>query len=286
MRRWHRKSLLLLAMSIGIAGIVWSQMGMYLGHLFFGVDVKVNVFKFCVSLFKENSFYYFLVITMLNAVIAYALLVTISKVVKQYIGSRKMMRKLLANREITHTASLIERFKPINQHIMVIRHAQPLAFTAGLRRPLVVLSTAMIEMLSDEELDAVVHHEIYHQQNHDTYKIFMMQLIARSLWFIPLVRWSLNNYNIMSELMADEYAVRQSGSEQGLGSALLKLIKNAYSDNPTPVLVHFTDGAVNYRLQQLLEPNDDIPLKADLVSIVSSLLVFILFMGMIVLAIA
>jgi Zn-dependent protease with chaperone function len=286
MRRWHRKSVLLLLLSLGIAGIVWSQMGMYLVHLLFGVDVKVNFFKFCMSLFHEDSLYYFLIITFLNAIIAYTMLVTAVKLVKQYMGSRKMKARLLALREIKQTAWLIERFRPANQHVIVIRHTQPLAFTVGLRRPLVVLSSAMVDMLGDGELEAVVHHEIYHQQSYDTLKIFALQLVAQSLWFIPLFRWSLRNYSIMSELMADEFAVQQTGSEHGLGSALLKLIKNAFSDNPTPVLVRFTDGVVNYRLQQLVEPSDGIPVKADFISVILSVSVLFMFMAMIVLAIA
>jgi hypothetical protein len=58
MMRWQRKSSLVLALSLLIAGLVWSQMGMYLAHIMFGVNLQVNFFKFCLSLFKEKSFYH------------------------------------------------------------------------------------------------------------------------------------------------------------------------------------------------------------------------------------
>lgn len=285
MRRWERKSALVLLLSFGIAILVWSQMGMYMAHLLFGVDVKINVFKFCISLFYENTTYYFLMIILLNALIAYSFLVTLVKLVQQFIFSRRLKLRLLAMRDIKLTAAIIERFEPVNQNLIVIDHAQAVAFTVGLRNPLIVLSSALIDMLSDDELDAVIQHETFHQSHYDAAKIFMLQLAAQSLWFVPLTRWSMQNYKIMSELMADEYAITKTGSELGLGSALVKLIKNAFSDNPTPVLAHFTDGVVNYRLQQLVEPRDGIPVKLNMVSIVISVQVLLLFMGMVVLAI-
>ncbi|MCA0754188.1 M56 family metallopeptidase [Paenibacillus sp. N4] len=285
MRRWERKSALVLLLSFGIAILVWSQMGMYMAHLLFGVDVKVNVFKFCISLFHEHTTYYFLMITLLNALIAYSFLVTLIKLAQQFISSRRLKVRLLAIRDIKLTAAIIESFEPVNQNLIVISHPQAVAFTVGLRNPLIVLSSALIETLSRDELDAVIQHETFHQSHYDTAKIFMLQLAAQSLWFVPLSRWSLKNYKIMSELMADEYAITKTGSELGLGSALVKLIKNAFSDNPTPVLAHFNDGVVNYRLQQLVEPQDGIPVKLNIVSIVISVQVLLLFMGMIVLAV-
>ncbi len=284
MRR-QRKSSIILALSVWIAIIVWSQMGMYLCHILFGVDIKVNFFRFCLSLFRENSLYYFLVITLLNITIAYTFILSFIKMIQQYVLSKKLKTKLMGMRNITLTANLIQQFQPLNQHMIVIDHGQAMAFTAGIRRPLIVLSSALVEMLDDQELEAVIAHEIYHQNHYDSLKIFLLQLIARSLWFIPLTKWSYYNYKMMSELLADEHAIQYTGSEIGLGSALLKLIKNNFSDNPTPVLVHFSDGIVNYRLQQLVDPQSSIPLKLDAVSLVISIQVMLLIICMNVLAI-
>jgi Zn-dependent protease with chaperone function len=283
--RWQRKSSLVLALSLFIAILVWSQMGMYIVHLIFGVDVKVNFFKFCISLFKENSLYYFIVITFLNSIIAYAILITIIKIIQQFVLSRRFITRLMSLRNINLTARVIQQFKPLNQNIIVIDHKQAMAFTVGFRRPLVVLSSELIEMLDHRELEAVIEHESFHQSHNDSLKIFILQLISQSLWFIPITKWTYHNYKLMSELLADEYAIKKTGSELGLGSALLKLIKKGFSDNPTPVLVYFTDGVVNYRLQQLVDPGHDIPVRLGTTSIVISIHVLLLFMSMIVLAI-
>lgn len=200
---------------------------MYLAHLIFGVDVKVNFFRFCVSLFKENTVYYFLVITFLNVVIAYAILITLMKVTQQYILSRRFKTKLMSLRNISLTAHVIKEYQPLNQNIIVIDHEHAIAFTVGFRRPLVVLSSGLTEILDHQELEAVIEHESFHQRQFDALKIFLLQIISQSLWFIPLTKWSYQNYKLISELLADEYAIKETGSELGLGSALLKLIKKA-----------------------------------------------------------
>jgi Zn-dependent protease with chaperone function len=285
MMRWQRKSSIVLALSLLIAGLVWSQMGMYLAHLMFGVNVQVNFFKFCMSLFKEKSFYYFLVITFLNALIVYTVLITLIRFVQQYALSIRFRKKIMSLRDQTKTDQIIRDYKPQNNNLIVIDHKQTMAFSMGFRKPLIVLSTGLIEMLDRHELEAVIEHEAFHQNNHDSLKIFILQLISQALWFIPLTKWTYQNYKIISELMADEYAVIKTGSELGLGSALLKLIKNCFHENAAPVLAHFADGSVNYRLQQLVDPQKNIPVKLETISIVISINVLLLFMSMIVLAV-
>lgn len=285
MMRWQRKSTMVMALSLLIAILVWSQMGMYIAHLIFGVNLKVNFFKFCISLFKEDSLYYFLVITFLNSLIAYAVLISVMKIIQQYVQSRRFKIKLMSLRDIHLTASIIRNFQPINQNIIVIDHKHAMAFTVGFRRPIVVLSSGLVELLDQQELEAVIEHESFHQSHYDSAKIFLLQLISQSLWFIPITKWTYHNFKLISELSADEYAIKKTGSELGLGSALLKLIKKGFSDNPTPVLVYFSDGAINYRLQQLVDPDQAIPVRIGTISIVISIHVLLLFMGMIILAI-
>ncbi|ERI07869.1 M56 family metallopeptidase [Aneurinibacillus aneurinilyticus] len=282
--RWKQKSFLVIGLSLLIAILVWSQIGMYLVHILFGVSIQVNFFKFCISLFREGSFYYFLIIILLNTLIIYTVLITLIRIGQQYFLYSRFRKKIFALRNIEITGSLIRAFQRQNQDIIVINHEQLLAFTMGFRRPCIVLSTGLIEILEDHELEAVVEHETFHQQNYDSLKIFTLQLISQSLWFIPLTKWSYRNYKIISELLADEYAIQKMGSELGLGSALLKLIKNCFHANATPVLAHFSDESVNYRLQQLVDPKRTIPVRMDAMSILISIHVILIFMSMIMLA--
>lgn len=57
--------------------------------------------------------------------------------------------------------------------------AEVAAFTIGLFRPKVVISEGMIQTFSDEEMDAIIFHEEYHQNNHDPLKLFLFYVISR-----------------------------------------------------------------------------------------------------------
>lgn len=276
-----KKSAFILGLSLLIAVFVWGQIGMYLVHLLFGVNIRVNFFKFCISLFKERSFYYFLMIVLLNAFIAYTVLVTLIKVTEQYILAKRFKQKLVQLKNTELTNILNQEYNRQSQDIMVVHHNQSLAFTIGCMKPYIVLSSGLIEMLEDHELEAVIEHETFHQRNRDPLKVFILQLISQSLWFIPVTKWAYQNYKIMSEVLADGYAIQRTGSELGLGSALLKLIKNEFHPGIGPVLVHFSDESVNYRLQQLVNPQKAIPVRLTTTSIVVSIHMLFLFMGMV-----
>ncbi|MFF2289463.1 M56 family metallopeptidase [Peribacillus butanolivorans] len=277
---WKKKSYFVISLSLLIAGVVWSQMGAFLVHIFFGVNIKANFFKFCFSLFKEGSVYYFVVITLLIIVISYSILITLFKIAEQYLLSRRFKQKLFNYKNVEKTRSINETFKRANKDILVVNADQPLAFTLGFRRPFIVFSTSLIQLLDFDELEAVVEHESFHKKKYDPLVIFILQLISQALCFVPLTKWCYENYKIISELLADEYAINKMGTELGISTALLKLIKHSCSDKSSPVLVHFSNESVNYRLQELVDPKSTIPLRADITTIFVSIYVLIILLGM------
>lgn len=282
----EKKSVFALVLSISIAVFVWTQMLMYAAHLLLGINLHMNIFKFCTSLFKENSILYTGVVVALNGLIIYTVLMTLFRLVQQYILTRKFGIRLqqLHIEELTET--ITSRFGRKRGSLRVISQEQPLAFTAGFRNPCIVLSTGLLRMLDPCELEAVIEHETFHQQNFDARKLFVLQLISQGLWFIPLTRWSYQNYQILSELLADHYAIRRMGSELGLGSALLKLIKTRMPDSSAAGVVCFSGYSVNYRLQQLLNPEENIPVRLEIEAIVISISMLLMFLTMTVLAVA
>lgn len=286
MMRWRGKSFLFFSLSLLIACLVWSQMGMYLAHLILGVNLEVNFFEFCLNLFKENTLYFFIVMIILKTIIAYSVMITLLQMTQQYVRSRRFKAKVMKLRNECLTSHLVHEFDRSHQDLIVIDHKQAMAFTLGLRRPLIVLSSSLIELLDHHELEAVIEHESFHQNNHDSLKIFILQIISKALWFIPLTQWTYHNCRIISELLADEYAIRKTGSELGLSSALLKLIKSCFINQSAPVMAYFAEESVNFRLEQLLKPQRKIPIKLGMTSMVISVHMLIIFMGMIILAIA
>jgi Zn-dependent protease with chaperone function len=256
-----------------------------MAHLLFGVDVEVNFFRFCISLFKEQSFYYFLVTFFLNAFIAYTVLLTFFKTAEQIILTKRLKAKLAQFKHDELTEHINLAFNRNKDEILVIENDQSLAFTIGFIKPSIVLSTRLLKMLDKHELEAVIQHEAYHQRNYDSLKIFLLQVISQGLWFIPLTKWSYLNYKIISEVLADKYAIKKTGSELGLSSALVKFIKHGFKQNSKPVLVHFSAEAVNFRLQQLVSPKNAIPVSLNKRSVLVSIHVLLFLMSLIYVAI-
>jgi Zn-dependent protease with chaperone function len=188
----------------------------------------------------------------------------------------------LVNPQLTEKLLFKLNRKPSD--LIVVNADQMLAFTVGFRSPRIVISDCLLEMLDEQELRAVIEHETFHQINRDGIKILVLQFISQALWFIPIAHWSYQNYKIISELAADEYAIDRSGSELGLGSAMLKLIRKGFKSNSAPVLVHFADGSINYRLKQLVNAERSLPVKLDAVSMVTSVYMLMLVLMLMIVA--
>jgi beta-lactamase regulating signal transducer with metallopeptidase domain len=281
---WKNKATVVFGLGLSFAMFFFMQMGLYLINIFCGPAFFDNIFQFCIRIFKKGSIEYYIVLVLVNSYVAYTIFLICKKVLFELINVRKLRRRisLLNNRSLS--TQLNESFMREKGDIAVINSNQPIALTFGLLNPTIVLSTTLVEMLEDEELEAVIHHETAHQKNFDTLKVFLLQTISAVMWYIPLTQWVYNNFRIMIELVADEYAIFRMGSELGLGSALLKLIKTHINIKTPAIIVPFADGSVDYRLKQLLEPQQTLPVKLQTKSILISIyaMVFIMILMVIV----
>ncbi|MDQ5950779.1 MAG: hypothetical protein QG639_55 [Patescibacteria group bacterium] len=117
---------------------------------------------------------------------------------------------------------------------LVTSHSRPLAVTAGILSPKVVLSKSLIKQLNERELEAVVLHEIYHQQHRHGLLYILAEAIAASLTaIIPVLKDVIKNMKLDFETSADQHAVSFQGSSKYISSALAKLSPTAIS-TPLP----------------------------------------------------
>ena len=79
----------------------------------------------------------------------------------------------------------------------------------GLFRPKVVMSEGLLQTFSDEEIDAIIFHEEYHQKNWDPLKLFCFTLLAEGMMYIPILKGLLQRYHTYQELAADKYAMQK-----------------------------------------------------------------------------
>ena len=147
----------------------------------------------------------------------------------------------------------------LGQHTVFVQFEPPLIFTHGLFRPKVWLSTGLMRLLSDDELEAVLRHEDHHLEAFDPLKILVARCLSRALFFVPVARDLCETYAIAKEVAADAHATRAMDDALPLARALHKLI----AGQPISALNAAFVGETNVteaRLLALLDPAHPLPL--------------------------
>lgn len=123
----------------------------------------------------------------------------------------------------TSTYKLISRLG-LHDKAILVKSDKQFAFCLGVRVPKIYFSTGLLAHLSHKELEAVLLHEQYHLENHDTFTMIVAS-VAQSLFpFFPLINDLINRYRIEREIAADKFAVGKLADKYILISALKKLL--------------------------------------------------------------
>lgn len=280
---WKNRSKAIFVSSFCCAAFVLFQMAMYAGHMLFDWDTQWNLFQICGYWLRSVGFYW--LVYVLNALVALTFARYLWLFGQQLYAARSIRAKLEKRRNAAYTRLLNERVLSGRGNLMVVAHPQPVAFTMGLARPCVIVSDGLVDMLDREELEAVLHHEMYHLAQRDPLKTFLLQLFASVLWYLPILRWCHQQYKIARELLADHYAIEAMGSPAALGSALLKLLKRDRQHKMAFAHVSFADTAIDYRIRQILDPQAKLPLRLPLKSVIVSLQVLFILSALLLVAV-
>jgi|SRR5699024_8875337 len=273
-----RKSSVILFSSLAISGILLSQMGLYIISMFTGWSMKFNLVEVCHSGLKTlglTSLEY-----ILDGLIIYTFIYGLWKIGIQFFQTARMNRRFKLYKERKLSLEINQYYQESVEEIMVLSYPAPFAITMGFVRSKIVLTTGLINLLTNDELDAVIVHEAYHNKNRDPLKIFLLTLSASVLWYIPIQKWFMKTYGMLQEVLADEHAIEQQDTATNLGSALLKMLKVGKQKNMPFVCVSFADTSVNYRIEYILNPVKNIPLDIPLNVLCISSVIFSLICGL------
>lgn len=163
------------------------------------------------------------------------------------------------------------------------------AFTAGLFKPVLVLNSSLAAMLDQDELEAVIAHELAHVRRKDTLKGWLVSLSRDIVFFNPLSSFLLNRLFLENERLCDTEAIRLTGSSRRNYAAVLIRVWRLALEQPSrkPGLTSAFAGRgrdLERRITRLLQdPEEEPKLPGLLFNLI--LLVFftgsILFLGLI-----
>lgn len=107
------------------------------------------------------------------------------------------------------------------KRLRLLERAEPTAYTSGYVWPAVTLSTGLLTLLDDFELEALLLHEAAHIRRRDPLRMLIVTCIASAFVVAPLVRQAAKSFRTAREIDADSWVVRRMGSPSALASALL-----------------------------------------------------------------
>ncbi|NNC10534.1 M56 family metallopeptidase [Planctomonas sp. JC2975] len=131
-----------------------------------------------------------------------------------------------AERQRRHHAQLLRLLSdpmPERPGTRVIDHATPVAYCLpGTPRAVTVLSAGLLELLSDEELAAVVAHERAHVTQHHHVLLVAFSAWRSALPWFPIATRAHEAVGLLVELLADDHA-RRTVSERNLSRAVARV---------------------------------------------------------------
>lgn len=109
--------------------------------------------------------------------------------------------------------------------LVIYETPYPFACVSGVWKPKVLLASGLLEVMDDQELRAVLAHELAHVKSNDNLLNQVLVLIRHLTFFSPVTHLAHIRYSIAREEAADDLAATMLAQPTDLASALVKVIR-------------------------------------------------------------
>ena len=133
--------------------------------------------------------------------------------------------------------------------VQVVPTDKVLCFCMGLLRPRIVVSTGLVELLDQAELNAVLAHEASHQRRRDPLRLLVANVTMRGLFMVPVLPDLARAARVTTEVEADAAAVDRCGNSNLIRA--LKAVLGAVSRTPVGVSSMVASDLMSERVQAL-----------------------------------
>lgn len=135
----------------------------------------------------------------------------------------------------------------------VVQSPEPMAFTVGLHRRMVVVSSGMLSELTGEERAAVLAHERAHVRGWHTALLTVARIVVTAFGSFPPARMATRQLVLGLEAAADDAAAREIGDPVAVARALLRLAEGSGLGAPAWAL-GASESDVVTRVRRLTRP--------------------------------
>lgn len=177
----------------------------------------------------------------------------------------RLQPKAADPRAIEALDSALSRVRvPRTPALRLVDTERPIAFVLGVFRPAVVVSTGLLAILDDAELDATLVHELFHFKNGDNVFSACLGWLKDAFSFLPVARSAWARYEADRERTADALAARVTGEPDVLAEALVKVGEASLAGRPvaSPRASVFAAAGVEERVEGIFELKAACPSRA------------------------
>ena len=146
------------------------------------------------------------------------------KLVVTWIKALRMKTHLHSSLVYTNKMKQLIRKLHLQGKTFVYQNNHPSAFCFGFKNPKIYISTGLIQILSETELEAVLRHERYHLENKNVLMLFFASITQSLFPFFPIISDISRSYRIQQEIAADESVIKGMQNPESLISVLGKLV--------------------------------------------------------------
>lgn len=174
----------------------------------------------------------FLSPTMIAIAVGTLLLLTAISLARFLYGTRQLSRGLRGAIPLEQTAyaDVLSRLSGVVKPqavelppILLCDVGAPMAFTTGILRPHVYVTPALFELLTDDEMIAVLCHEWAHVQRRDTLWNWLIRILRDVVWFLPGSHWAWQSMVASQDEACDALAAQMTHQPLALARALVKV---------------------------------------------------------------
>lgn len=113
--------------------------------------------------------------------------------------------------------------------VYMIKDRNPILCASGLRRPYMVISDSLLELLDTEELKGALAHEMTHLVNNDHWKAWALLLLRALMFYNPVALAVFRSIINENEKVCDDAAVNLTGEPLAFALSLIKVYKACLS---------------------------------------------------------
>lgn len=180
-------------------------------------------------------------------------------------GGSSLIHQLRATSRMTHLFFPLREAAPARVRVLLAAHkltAEDIvfldlpiahAFCLGFWRPRIWLTAGLVNLLTDEELAAVLAHEAYHCRQRDPLRLLIGRTLKSAFFFLPLLSELAKAAELQQEVAADQAAISHLGDDLPLLCTIQKLLKIG-SAAKLPVAAYSPFNVTEARLRRLVYP--------------------------------